>query len=47
VSRSRAARLPPRLGLDIARRAAESGGGSLRIDNDHGAVVTLELPVLV
>jgi signal transduction histidine kinase len=34
------------LGLDIARRAAESGGGSLRIDNDHGAVVTLELPVV-
>lgn len=33
------------LGLDIARSAARSGGGTLRIESDHGTTVTIELPI--
>lgn len=34
------------LGLDIARRTAESGGGTLRVANGPGATVIIELPVV-
>lgn len=34
------------LGLDIARRAAEAGGGSLEVNGDHGFVVVLRLPLV-
>ena len=33
------------LGLEIARRAAEAGGGRLEIDSHGGAVITVELPL--
>lgn len=44
VSRGRSTGGGSGLGLDIARRAAGSAGGTLRVDNDHGTVVTLALP---